>query len=124
MLDWDRITALKRDLGNREFSIVAKLFFVEVEASLKKLAESAPKEITQSDLHALKLSASNMGFRQLAMECQIAEHALDVGADDEFQIDSLRCTYRLSQVAFSEGLKTELTDTGIKSQTAPEPHHS
>lgn len=86
MIDWDRLRALRADIGEEDFADVAYLFVSEMSESLSKLT-AAPQTATASDFHFLRGSAANLGFAALADACLAAERACKSGLDPD--IDGL-----------------------------------
>ncbi len=79
MIDWDRLSALRTDMGDDDFAAVAMLFVTEIEETLVRLS-AAPDHIGPDDFHFLRGSAANLGFRGLARACQAAETTITAGA--------------------------------------------
>ena len=78
MIDWDRLTALRADIGDDDFADVATLFVAEIQETLDRLAV-APGQAVPADFHFLRGSAANLGFRALAQACSDAELAMTGG---------------------------------------------
>jgi HPt (histidine-containing phosphotransfer) domain-containing protein len=93
MIDWDRLNALKADIGEEDFADVAFLFVAEMTECIDKLL-SAPDAATASDFHFLRGSAANLGFTALATACLVAEQACASGTPPD--IDGLAATYAAS----------------------------
>ncbi len=74
MIDWDRLHALRADIGEEDFADVAFLFVAEMTESLDAMTAS-PETARASDFHFLRGSASNLGFAGLADACLVAEQA-------------------------------------------------
>lgn len=78
MIDWDRLEALRSDIGEEDFGLVAHLFVSEMEETLTRLA-SASGLPTAADFHFLRGSAANLGFVTLVDACAAAEIACKRG---------------------------------------------
>jgi HPt (histidine-containing phosphotransfer) domain-containing protein len=103
MIDWDRIRELESDIGKDSFAELAELFVAEVEAELDAIDTSAPKEVLARQLHALKGSALNLGFADLAKLCAEGEMRAAAGQIEAVQLPEIRAIYRTSKSAFEAG---------------------
>lgn len=74
LVDWDRLEALREDIGEEDFADVACVFVSEIDAKLEALAASGTT-VTADDFHFLKGSAANLGFVAMARACEAAEVA-------------------------------------------------
>ncbi len=73
MIDWSRIHELRDEIGADDFQEVVDLFMSEVEDSLTDLgAASTDSSRLQEQLHFLKGSALNLGFKEMSQLCQAA----------------------------------------------------
>ncbi|NRA98300.1 MAG: Hpt domain-containing protein [Rhodobacteraceae bacterium] len=98
MILWSRVQELRDEVGDEDFAEVVELFLEEVEAALDRLA-TAPENVRE-ELHFLKGSALNLGFRGLALACLTAEQSED-GAMDLSDLPSI---YRNSKTKFLDEL--------------------
>lgn len=96
MILWSRVEELREEVGEEDFSEVAEMFLDEVEEALTRLAQGAtdPGE----ELHFVKGSALNLGFRGLALACATAETS-DLTALDH---DDLAAIFDSSKIMFLE----------------------
>lgn len=78
MIDWNRLNALRDDIGKEDFADVALLFVSEIEEKLTSL-QADPKAMTADDFHFLRGSAVNLGLTSLAEACTHAEAACNAG---------------------------------------------
>ena len=78
LIDWDRLAALRNDIGEENFADVALLFVAEIDETLARLS-SEPGRATAADFHFLRGSASNLGFAALTDACLAAEAACAAG---------------------------------------------
>lgn len=78
MIDWDRLTRLRSEIGDEDFAEVAEMFVVEIGEALARLA-ARPGTATAEDFHFLRGSAANLGFAGFADACSAAESAVDGG---------------------------------------------
>jgi histidine phosphotransfer protein HptB len=73
MIDWDRISELRHEIGDDDFSEVAALFLSEMQCAMERLETNQNSETLESDLHFIKGSALNLGFSHLSQLCSDAE---------------------------------------------------
>jgi len=71
-IDWNRLNALKADIGEDDFTAVVALFMAEIREKLHDL-EHLPASHVAGDFHFLRGSASNLGFTAMAEACLRAE---------------------------------------------------
>ncbi len=103
MIDWARVHELREEIGDDGFSEVVELFLDEVEDVMRRLA-SAPDPLRfEEDLHFLKGSAWNLGFREVGKLCQIGEKRASDG-DHAIDIAEILASYGRSKSAFMRGL--------------------
>lgn len=103
MIDWSRVNELRRDIGEDGFSDVVEMFLEEVEAVLAQLPSVTTATALAEDMHFLKGSAWNLGFREFGAVCHDAERHAAAGtmAPD---VHGILAGYAQSKVAFLEGL--------------------
>lgn len=100
MIDWDRVAALREEVGSEDFDEVVELFLHEVDEEIGNLSANVnPAELAEK-LHFLKGSALSLGFREFSGLCQSGETALAHDASTQVDIDALHASYKLSRVAF------------------------
>jgi len=78
LIDWDRLTELRTDIGEEDFADVAFLFVSEISEHLNGLVAD-PSAARAADFHCLRGSAANLGFVALAAMCDTAEKAAKSG---------------------------------------------
>jgi HPt (histidine-containing phosphotransfer) domain-containing protein len=78
MIDWDRLNALRNDIGEEDFAAVTLLFVSEIGEKLASL-QGAPSAATADDFHFLRGSAVNLGLTAFAEICTLAEGACKTG---------------------------------------------
>ena len=103
MIDWGRVRDLRNDMGAEDFDEVAGLFTAEVEETLAALDPAAPAGDLARQLHALKGSALNLGFADLARLCAAAEMQARAGQAAAVPVPEIRAIYRASKTAFLAG---------------------
>lgn len=79
MIDWDRVAQLRDEVGPEAFGEVVELFLDEVDEVTGRIAAATDAERLRDDLHFLKGSALNLGFRDLGSMCHEAERAAAAG---------------------------------------------
>jgi histidine phosphotransfer protein HptB len=111
MIDWARVNELREEIGDDGFSEVVELFLDEVEDVIRRLA-SAPDPLRfEEDLHFLKGSAWNLGFREMGKLCQIGEKRASEG-DHAIDIAEVLASYARSKDAFVRGLAERAAGRG------------
>lgn len=79
MIDWARVEELQSEIGEEDFAEVAEVFLEEAEEAIFRLRQHQDAATRQADLHFLKGSALNLGFRDLARLCHDGERACAEG---------------------------------------------
>ncbi|NEX47303.1 hypothetical protein G3572_13895 [Rhodobacter sp. ETT8] len=82
MIDWQRVRDLRQEIGAEVFDQVVPLFLTEADEAVARLrvARTAPE--LRDALHALKGNALNLGFTDLARQCQTLETRAEAGETD------------------------------------------
>lgn len=104
MIDWSRVNELRREIGEDGFAEVVEMFLDEVETGLARLCSATKSQTLAEDLHFLKGSAWNLGFRDFGAVCQDGERRAAAGAIGAPDISRLLDSYAMSKTAFLEGL--------------------
>ncbi len=99
MIDWDRVQALRDEVGADDFAEVAGLFLEEVDEALGGLTAGLAPAAVSSALHFLKGSALNLGFAEFARLCQEGERA-----PEKADLAAVQATYIVSKAAFAKGM--------------------
>lgn len=99
MIDWDRVRALRDEIGPEDFSEVVSLFLEEADEAISHLSPERGAEALARDLHYLKGAALNLGFRALSALCQAGERRAAAG-DPGFDLAGLRDTYAACRAEF------------------------
>lgn len=73
MISWDRVNELREEIGDDDFAEVAEMFLEEVAEVIQRLKTNPVPAQYEEDLHFLKGSALNLGFRALSTLCQAGE---------------------------------------------------
>ena len=102
MVNWDRISELREEVGEDDLSEVVLLFFEEVEEVLAILDAAAPIEMP-GHLHFLKGSALSIGFAAVSNRCEAEEARLKENPNAVPDIQGIRADYSASKTEL-EGL--------------------
>ena len=105
MIDWDRVSELRDEVGAEDFDEVVELFLGEVESELVDLLEPADAAALENRLHFLKGSALNLGFSAFADLCQSGETAAKSGATDGIDLPEIDACYQRSKADFLSSLQ-------------------
>ncbi|MBL3564593.1 Hpt domain-containing protein [Rhodovulum sulfidophilum] len=76
MIDWTRVDELRCEVGEDAFDEVLELFLEEVDEVIGRLDPERDPADLAADLHFVRGSALNLGFRDFCMRCQGIEHQL------------------------------------------------
>jgi HPt (histidine-containing phosphotransfer) domain-containing protein len=103
MIDWDRVAALRDELGAADFAEVVEMFLSESDDVIARLRAGRPYPTLEAELHFLKGSALNLGFHQLAALCGQGEKRAASGqvVDLKIVVES----YTATRSAFAKGLR-------------------
>ena len=104
MINWKRVNELRDEIGPEDFAEVVELFLEEVEQVIDKLREAPDFEKLGEDLHFLKGSALNLGFRSFSILCQTGETASSEGTADSVDIGAILASYEASKIEFQAKL--------------------
>lgn len=99
MIDWDRLTEVKNEIGEEDFADIAELFVEEIDEVMRRLAKK-PEAATTADFHFLRGSAANLGFVRFAQCCADAETRVASGGLPD--IDALTEVFEESLAAAAE----------------------
>lgn len=100
MIDWDRVTELRDEIGPEDFGEVVELFLEEVEEVVERLKGGADPATLEADLHFLKGSALNLGFETFSNQCQRGETAAAQGRQVSVDVPEILETYFSSKKVF------------------------
>lgn len=101
MVNWDRISELREEVGEEDLSEVLALFCEEVEEVLAELS-NADQSSLKGHLHFLKGSALNIGFDTVSALCRAAEEVLSADPQAAVQTDDIRETYQAARAELSD----------------------
>ncbi|PWE30041.1 histidine kinase [Maritimibacter sp. 55A14] len=101
MIDWQRVDELRNDVGAEDFAEVIEIFLEEVEAVMSDIRPGAAPDRLGEQLHFLKGSALNLGFRGFAELC--AEDERRAAAGGAVDLAGIEQIYDASRAAFLSG---------------------
>lgn len=104
MIDWKRVSDLRSEVGEDDFFEVVELFLEEVQEVIDRLTNSPEPARFEDDLHFLKGSALNLGFRHFSALCQIGERLAAAGNSGQVDISAVLASYRDSRQSFLQDL--------------------
>lgn len=100
MIDWERVAELREEIGPENFAEVVELFLDEVEAVLGRLDTTRGDEAFAEDLHFLKGSALNLGFRRFGLACHEGEARAAAGQAGAVDVAAILACYEASRQCF------------------------
>ncbi|AUH32617.1 Hpt domain-containing protein [Paracoccus tegillarcae] len=103
MIDWNRVSALRDEVGPSEFEPVLELFLDEIEGLVMLLSMDDPAKLAR-DLHFLKGSACNLGFDAFATLCDDYEARIGRGELKNISLDEIVICYSLTKQMFIRDL--------------------
>lgn len=111
MISWDRVNELRSEVGDEDFLEVVELFLEEVEEVMDRLRRTPDPSTYEHELHFLKGSAMNLGFKTLGDICQKGEKFAAKNDMSAIDLSAVLSAYELSKVEFNGG--TQPTDTAV-----------
>ncbi|MFB2532038.1 Hpt domain-containing protein [Paracoccus sp. p4-l81] len=99
MIDWNKVSELREEVGPQGFKEVIDLFLDEVEGVLLTLG--LPGRRAEPDLHFIRGCASNLGFSDLAQLC--SDEELRTQAGETCDATAVERCYRRSKSLFLAG---------------------
>ncbi|SDD99224.1 Hpt domain-containing protein [Paracoccus isoporae] len=102
MIDWNRVEALREELGEADFAPVAELFLDEIESTVMRICQGDAAQM-ETDFHFLKGCAANLGFSSFAEICQQGEAALRAGGGGGVALEPLLECYAATKREFIAG---------------------
>lgn len=107
MIDWNRVSALREEVGPEDFDEVVELFLQEVDEEMETLLSVKAGEGLMEKLHFLKGSALSLGFSEFSSLCHDGESSL--ASDPAAQIDlaTIKDSYQTSRSAFLADLPSK-----------------
>lgn len=102
LINWDKISELRDEVGAEDFDEVVELFLEEVEETIAQLG--AEGRSVEHDLHFLKGSALNLGFVRFSDLCRAGEAAAAAGDGVNVDIGAVAGCYDMSKDQFLDAL--------------------
>ncbi len=96
MIDWNRVSELRSEVGEEDFGGVLVMFFDEVADVLEGLGNGGVEAIKR-DLHLLKGSAINIGLADVSTLCRNCEVALAANPDEVIDLNAIRTAFVASK---------------------------
>ena len=106
LINWNKVSELRDEVGAEDFDEVVELFLDEVEETISLLG--AEGRSVEHDLHFLKGSALNLGFAQFSELCRDGEAAAAAGDAVSVDLGAVVQSYTASKSAFLSDLKMKL----------------
>ncbi len=107
MIDWNRVSDLRAEIGDDSFSEVIELFLEESDEVIDRIGGAAPGGDIGRDLHFLKGSSLNLGFSDLAALCQDGERRAAAGEGASVDLGRIIDCYRNSKSGFLARLERQ-----------------
>ena len=102
MIDWDRITELRAEVGEEDFAEVVEMFLEEVDEALERLFRSDDEGIAK-DLHFIKGSALNIGLSDVSIICRSVETKLRESPAADADLRALLTAFHKAKAVFASG---------------------
>ncbi|WP_299547974.1 Hpt domain-containing protein [uncultured Tateyamaria sp.] len=106
MIDWERVSTLRAEIGEEDFEEVVPLFIEEVTGIIDGLRDGPDLSRLEDDLHALKGSALNLGFTDFSILCHKGEAMSAKGKAAEVDVPAILNSFDASKTAFTDGLSS------------------
>ncbi|WP_299152694.1 Hpt domain-containing protein [uncultured Tateyamaria sp.] len=104
MIDWQRVTTLRAEIGEEDFEEVVPLFIEEVSEITDGLSGEVDLSQLEANLHCLKGSAMNLGFSEFASLCHRGEALAAAGNAESVDVEEILTSFEASKTAFLSGL--------------------
>lgn len=104
MIDWQRVSELRNEIGAEDFEEVVPLFLEEVAGVIDALRAGPDLTNLEEQLHFLKGSAMNLGFDAFSTLCSAGEKAAANGQAGEVNVAEILDCFEASKSIFETGL--------------------
>ncbi|MBL3568279.1 hypothetical protein BV509_01980 [Rhodovulum sulfidophilum] len=104
MIDWTRVDELRDEVGEDAFDEVLDLFLEEVDEVIERVAPGRDPADLAADLHFVRGSALNLGFKDFCVLCQGIERQLAQGQNVD--LAPLTAAYASSKVELLGRVRT------------------
>ena len=108
MIDWQRVTTLRDEIGGDDFEEVVPMFLEEVEDVTDALKAQPDISKLEDRMHFLKGSAVSLGFAAFADMCSDGEKKAAAGDGSSVDVAAILACYEKSRQQFLEGLSNRL----------------
>ncbi len=108
MIDWARVVTLRDEVGADDFDEVVDIFMEEVDEMIEHLRKAPDISNLEKDLHFLKGSALNLGFRDFSNLCQQGETLSANGNAKAVDVPKIVQIYDASKRTFVKDLANAL----------------
>lgn len=109
MIDWNRVAALREEVGPEDFDEVVELFLEEVDEEIDGLLALKDSATIVEKLHFLKGSALNLGFSDFSILCQAGESSLTADPSESVDLSAVKSSYCKAREHFLEHLPLHLS---------------
>lgn len=109
MIDWDRVTELREQIGPEDFKEVVDLFLEEVLEVTDKLRLAPEQPNLASQLHFLKGCALNLGFADFSEKCHAGEKQAANGQVEQIDLPTILGSFDDSRYLFCEELEARFS---------------
>lgn len=99
MIDWDRVNALREEVGPEAFAEVVDLFLEEVDEKVAQIS-AGRGGTAEEDMHFLKGAAINLGFSDLGALCSASETLARSGQAEEIDLAAVFDCFEASRDSF------------------------
>ena len=103
MICWDRVNELRGEVGSEDFLEVVDIFLEEVDEVIERLRSATDRASLESELHFLKGSSLNLGFKALGQLCSHGEKLARNNDLDALDTSEIFRTYEQSMAEFLAG---------------------
>lgn len=104
MIDWDRVSELRDEVGAEDFLEVVEMFLDEVNEEIDTITDEMTAQELEAKLHFLKGSALNLGLKTFAEMCRVGEDMARQGELHGIDRTAIVTCYHASIEAFENAL--------------------
>lgn len=108
MIDWQRVTTLRDEIGAEDFEEVVPMFLEEVEEVTDELRARPDITRLEDRMHFLKGSAVSLGFAAFSTMCGDGESKAAAGDGSSVDVAAILECYEQSKQSFLAGLSNGL----------------
>lgn len=109
MIDWQRVSTLRDEIGAEDFEEVVPLFIEEVESVTNELRADPDIDKLEGHMHFLKGSAVSLGFAAFSAMCHDGEAQAAAGDGESVDVEAVLDCFEESKQLFLDGLAQNLT---------------